>query len=215
MAFLVLHTHTHTDKAHVHTAPRLRGGETPVKPILNLFRRTCVVLVASHDTCWVSSLHHSCSAWTQPLTPPDLAIDSYRYDTTTLYAPFPSFNPCSNVTVVRISIQSSWHLNNVVHTHFLALSSALLSIPLLLHEPPSVLSPAPASPASANCKCSPVVQGWEDLQYVEISCIENTWLLGYIGTKIKVTRLWTIKLLFGAQLATVILRPLLVKCFLW
>lgn len=37
-----------------------------MKPILNLFRRMCIVLMASHDTCRVPPLHHLCSVQ-QPL----------------------------------------------------------------------------------------------------------------------------------------------------
>lgn len=68
-------THRHAEHTRQHVpAPKVK---CPVKTILNLIRRTCVVLVPTHNACWVPSLH--CSVLNGPIHP-EVSNQSQVYD---------------------------------------------------------------------------------------------------------------------------------------
>lgn len=167
-------THRHAEHTRQHApAPKVK---CPVKTILNLIRRTCVVLVPTHNACWVPSLH--CSVLNGPIHP-EVSNQSQVYDL------FFFFNaPRSKVTITRVPVWSIWWFQS-----FPFLLSPLLCCPTNLPLPthPSLLLHLPIANAFQW------LRQWENLWYTEIAGIGNTWSLGYLRTKIKGPRLGTIK----------------------
>lgn len=95
-----------TDVQSTHGSTHLRQRvKSPLKTILNLIRRTSVVLVPTHNACWVPSLHHS--VLNEPIHP-EVSNQSQVYALFCLF-----FNaPRSKVTITRVPVWSIWRFQS-------------------------------------------------------------------------------------------------------